>query len=407
MADKHTILFIGRGQTYVDLKPRLQQLKDTELRHQEPAAVEEMKGGHTDVLIVEFAGSNENTLALLEEIVPRHADSFLLLLTPQKPDPDNLIRYMHHGIRDIITHDDNPEPILRNALALINRKSDSQSSGGVRLGRVCAFFGAKGGVGKTFLAVSTGKILGRTPTYKTLLLDLDLQFGDMDLYLNANSLHTLGELMEEVKNNDGRISDFILDNHLHQISPSLHLISAPLSPEKADIVTESAMVQLMKILKKRYDFIVIDAGGVLNEITLAAFDKSDRIFLVANDEIASIKTAAQTHRLLKQLNYPDTKLDFILNAASDRFPLDSDTLLKILTRKPYFRVPPSSNVRDSFNRGYILVDQKENDPAVRAVLQFTEKIAKDFNVRLNPKTEKTGAADLFVKAKALLAGKKA
>lgn len=403
MADKHSVLFIGRGQAYEDLKPRVQPLKDIDLLHQDSATVDEMKSGHTDILIIEYAGTHEATWTILDDVGPKHQDSLMILFTPQKPEPDKLVQYMHYGIRDIITPDDNPEAILRNAIGLIGRRSEAQASSSARLGKVLSFFSAKGGVGKTFLSVSSARIFGRSPDHKTVMMDLDLQFGDMDLYLDANSTHTLGELVEEIKNNGDRLSDFVLDTHIHQIAPNLHLLSAPLSPDKADIITGAHIAQIIKVLKKRYDFVVLDAGGVLNEITLSAFDKSDRIFLVANDEIASIKTAGQTYQLLKQLNYPENKVDYIVNAASKQFPLDDASLLKLLTRAPFIRIPASAGVRESFNGAYSLVDKKQNDPAAKGVLQFTEKLAKEWSVQLTPQAGKKESGGMMSK----LMGKKA
>ncbi|OGH55811.1 MAG: hypothetical protein A3G34_00115 [Candidatus Lindowbacteria bacterium RIFCSPLOWO2_12_FULL_62_27] len=390
MTDKHTVLFIGRGQTYDDLKLYLQNLKEIELHHEDVAAVEEMKNGHSDILMIEYAKNHENTCGLLEELCARYPDCILLLMAPQKPGPEQLMQYMKCGVRDIVTPDDNLEAFLQKAVALIHRRSEAGRPGAGRLGRVLCFFSSKGGVGKTFLAVSAGRVLGQSPERRTVLVDFDLQFGDMDLYLDANSPRTIGELFEEVRNNGDRLSDFILDSHVHPVTPTLHLLSAPLSPEKAESIQSGSVVQLIKALKKRYDFVVLDAGGVLNDIALAAFDKADRIFLVVNGEIASIKNAGQTFQLLKKLNYDETRIDFVVNAVSETFPLDEGTLMKILTRKPVARIPASARVRESINQGYNLVLKKPEDPAVRGIREFCGKIAADFNVRLDLRDRPSG-----------------
>lgn len=382
MADKHVVLFVGQAQAFGNFKLNLQKMLGLELHHIESAAVEEMKKVHTEIVVAESADSHERTCALLEELSAKQPDSVLLLLSPKKPAPDQLLQYMHYGVREIITHDDNPEPFLQNAVALLTRRAAAGTADAARIGRVLSFFSAKGGVGKTILAVSTGRVFGASPNLKTILVDFDLQFGDMDLYLGANSMQTIGELFEEIKNNSGRMSDFILDSHVHQISPHFHLLSAPLSPEKAELITAEGAGLLLKVLKKRYDFILIDTSAVLSDVTLSLFDKSDRIFLVLDDEMAAIKNAGQTWQLLKKLNYPDTKVDFIVNNQSDKFPMEEGMLVKVLTKKPFIRIPAAPLVHESINEGYSLMEKHPEDPAAQAILDFARKLAGEAGVEL-------------------------
>lgn len=400
MPDKHSVLFVGRAQTYEDLRLRVQKMTDVDLRHEESSTVEDMKKVHTDVILIEPANTHEHTCSLLDEVGAKHPDSIMMLMTPQKPEPDKLLQYMNYGIRDIVTNDDNPEQFLQKAIALLGRRAAAgHAAGTVRSGKAVCFFSAKGGVGKTFLALSTARLISQNSAARIIMVDLDLQFGDLDLYLDANSMQTLGELIEEVKNNGDRFSDFILDSHVHQVTPGLHLLSAPLSPEKAELINGSYAAQLIKILKKKYDVVILDTGAVLNEVILTAFDKSDRIFLVMNDEIASVKNAGQTFQLMKKLNYPDTKVDFVVNGHSPQFPLDGDMLVKVLTRKPYIRIPASAKVRESFNQGYNLMEKNPADPAARGILQFAEKLAGEFNIEWKPKTVAGGMSDLLSKVK--------
>jgi pilus assembly protein CpaE len=307
---------------------------------------------------------------------------------------------MNFGVRDILTNDDNPELFMQKAVSLIKRRTAAGQTETARIGKVCCFFSSKGGVGKTFLAVNTGRWISRTSDARTILVDLDLQFGDMDLYLDANSVQTIADLLEEVKNNSGRFTDFILDSYIHQVSPGLHLLSAPLAPEKSEIVTADAVTQLIKILKKRYDFVLLDTSAVLSDVILTVFDKSDRIFLVLDDEIPAVKNAGQTAQLLKKLNYPENKTDFVITGYTEKFSMDSGMLLKVLSRKPYARIPASPGVRESINQGYNLVEKKPSDPAARGILEFAQKLAAESGLQLTEKTAaQKGFSEFLSKAK--------
>ncbi len=404
MPDKHNVLFVGRQQTLDDLKVHLQKISTINLHHEDASAVEEMKKGHADIILVETSNTHEHTCAVLDEISARNPDSILVLLAPTKPDPDKVLQYMAYGVRDLLTNDDNPELVIQKAIGQLARRVAAGHIDSSRLGRVVSFFSSKGGVGKTFLTITTGRWISRSTEAKTILVDLDLQFGDMDLYMDANSVQTIGELMEEVKNNGGRLTDFILESHIHQVSPQLHMLSAPLSPEKAEMIDAAAVGQLIKVLKKRYDFILFDTGAGVNDVTLTVFDKSDRIFLVVDDQVAAVKNTGQIFQLLQKLNYPDSKTDYIVNRFSDKYPLDGGMLVKILARNPYHRVPLSSAVRESINGGYNLVEKKPSDPASQGIRQFVQKLLAESNLQIQDRAAGPAApAGAMTKIKALFA----
>ncbi|MBI4179743.1 AAA family ATPase [bacterium] len=407
MADRRSVLVIGQAQSFEDMKLHLQKAADIELHHVESSAADEMKKAHMDIMIVESGGDHEQTCALLESLSAAHPDSILLLLSPKKPDPDKLIQYMNFGVRDILTNDDSPEAILQKAIGLINRRAAAGQAGDARIGKIACFFSAKGGVGKTFLAVTAGRWISRSPGARTILVDLDLQFGDMDLYVGANSIQTLEDLAEEIRNNSGRISDFIIDTHVHQVSPSLHLLSAPLAPEKAETIDAETILKLLKALKKRYDFVLVDTSAVLGDLTLSVFDKADRVFLVVDDEVPAIKNAGQTHQLLKKMNYPENKVEFVINGYSSQFSVDEETLMKVLTRKPYARIPASPAVRESINQGFDLVEKNPGDPAAQGIFQFAQKLAAEAGIQLSTgkPAGSTSSGGLWAKTRKLFAGK--
>lgn len=376
------MLFVGQAQAFGNFKLNLQKMPMLELHHIEPGAVDEMRRVHSDIIVAEATGAHDTTCSLLEELSTGNPDGVLLLLSPKKPDPDQLLQYMHFGVREIITYDDSPEPFMQNAISLLTRRAAAGTADAARIGRVISFYSAKGGVGKTVLACSVGRVFGAAANFKTAMVDFDLQFGDMDLYLGANSTQTLGELFDEIKNNSGRLSDFILDSHVHQITPNFHLLSAPLSPEKAELITPEGAALLIKVIKKRYDFIIIDSSAVLSDLTLTVFDKSDQIFLVLDDEMAAIKNAGQTYQLLKKLNYPDNKIEFVVNGQSEKFPMEEPMLLKVLTKKPYIRIPASAKVRESVNEGYSLIEKHPDDPATGELVKFAQKLAAEAGAEL-------------------------
>lgn len=380
MADKHSVLFIGLSASLETLKRNLPNTQNLIFHHVDAAAAEDSRAQKADIVIVEHLGNHDNTGHIFDDVGIRMPDSILLLHVNEKLPPDKLIHYMNSGARDVFTNDDNPELVLRKAVSILEKRTAAQSGESVRAGRAITFFSSKGGVGKTFLASVAARLLGQSPEYKTLIIDLDLQFGDVDLYLNASSNLTIGEMVEEVRNNSDRLTDFILDGHIHKLSPSLHLLSAPLSPEKSDLITAQDVSNLLKMVRKRYNFVVIDTNTILNDVTLTVFDKIDRLFIVVDNEIASAKNAGQMFQLLKKANYSENKIDFIVNRAGARFPLSDDVLLKMLSRAPYAKIPESDKIAEAINQGYDIVEKAPGDPYVESVRKFLVALLKEWDI---------------------------
>jgi len=175
---------------------------------------------------------------------------------------------------------------------------------------VVTVFGTKGGVGKTTIAVNLAVLLAKKKK-KVALLDLDLQFGDVTIFLNLYPHRTISELVQE-----GALDLELVESNLTEHNSGVKILPAPSRPEYAELVTPAYVEDIIKLLKVEYDYIIIDTPPLFNEINLTALDLSNQILLVLGMDLATIKNVKLSLELLASLNHRE-KVKLILNRASD------------------------------------------------------------------------------------------
>ena len=169
----------------------------------------------------------------------------------------------------------------------------------IKRGKIITFFCTKGGVGKTTLACNMAVTLAQEYKKKVALVDLDLTAGDVAVMLNINAKNTIAEMVQEQENLDSQLVEGFLVPHLS----GARVLVAPLSPEQAELVNVNHVDQLLKILKENYDYVIVDTAPVYTDINLSVLDASDRILLVLNQDLTTLKHVKKAQEILEALNY--------------------------------------------------------------------------------------------------------
>src|SRR6476619_2255168 len=217
---------------------------------------------------------------------------------------------LRSGVREVVPADD------QNALADTCRRNHELSQrlrgatgGPVHEGRVVTVFSAKGGVGKTTFSTNLGAYLAATGS-RTLLVDLDLAFGDV-----AISLQLLPErTMTDVVAMSGHLDDQGLASVLTKHPASgLDAVCAPAEPGEADRILGPTVAEVLRVAKRSYDFVIIDTPPAFTEHVLAAFDISDQIVLLATLDIPALKNLRLTLDTLDLLGSPPESRVVVLN----------------------------------------------------------------------------------------------
>lgn len=242
-------------------------------------------------------------------------------------------------------------------------------------GKVITLFSTKGGVGKTTIATNFASALGLDAKSKISIMDMDLQFGDVALFLNTVPKTSIVDLVNVVENLDASV----LNRYMTKYTNNVKILAAPFRPEQADDISAAQVTAIIKEMQYNYDYIVIDTAPIFNEITFTIMDLSDMIILVTSQDIPTLKNVSLCLEIMESLNYPAEKIKVILNRANSLGGMsvaDSENLLK---RKYYAAIPSDGKtVVTAANQGSPFVLTNPKTPVAKSIFTLAESVVKAY-----------------------------
>ncbi len=219
-------------------------------------------------------------------------------------------------------------------------------------GRVVSVFCTKGGTGKSVVAINLAVALAKRTIQPVVLVDADLQFGDVALMLQLQPTHTIAEAVQAGDRLDGTM----LENLLLRHQPSgLLVLAAPTEPSSADQIGRADIARILDILRERCAYVVVDTSANFAEVTLAAIESSDDILVMAGLDVMSLKSARIGLQTMRVLGIPFSRVKFVLNRANTRVGLTEADAERALQLKIDAALPSDILVAESVNRGVPVV----------------------------------------------------
>ena len=237
-------------------------------------------------------------------------------------------------------------------------------------GRVVTLFSPKGGAGKTVLACNLAATFARQQHRKTLLLDLDLQFGDTAIMLGIEPEKTIYDLVMARRELD---SDS-LAGYVTAHSSGVHVLPAPLRPEDAELVTEERLGHLFAVAKESYDVVVVDTPPFFHGPVLSTLDRTDQLILVASLDVPAVKNIKLTMQTLDLLHYPKERRHLLLNRSGSKVGLKPQEIERALDMKVEFEVPVDREVAVSVNRGVPIVISNPRSGVGKSLQDVADKL---------------------------------
>ncbi len=225
-------------------------------------------------------------------------------------------------------------------------------------GRVITVFSPKGGTGKTVTATNLATSFAKFAGKRTLLLDLDLQFGDAAIMLGIEPEKTIQDLVTA----PGELDTEKLAGYITRHSSGLDVLPAPIRPEDAELVTEAKLARLMEVAKESYDLIVVDTSPFFHGPMLATLDQTDDLLLVCGLDVPTIKNVRLSLQTLQLLSFPPERVRVVLNRANSNVGMKKGEVEAALEAKIRFEVPSDRAVPLAVNRSNpaVLSDPKSD-----------------------------------------------
>ncbi|HET9213920.1 MAG TPA: AAA family ATPase [Gaiellaceae bacterium] len=216
-----------------------------------------------------------------------------------------------------------------------------------RRGRVVTVFSPKGGTGKTVTSTNLASAFAKFEGRKTLLLDLDLQFGDAAIMLGLEPDKTIYDLVVA----PGELDSEKLAGYTTRHGSGLDILPAPLRPEDAELVTETKLSRLLEVARESYDVIVVDTSPFFHGPMLATLDRTDELLLVCGLDVPTLKNVRLALQTLELLAFPTNRIRLVLNRANTKVGMKRSEVEGALDAKVRFEIPSDRAVPISVNRG--------------------------------------------------------
>lgn len=296
-----------------------------------PDTLSRMLTGDCDVLIVVFDENPDDGLKLVEAACGS-APGITVMVYARAADPALLVRAMQAGAREFLT-DPLPAAAIRDAVLRAAARRDEIGRRG-RTGKCLVFLGAKGGSGVTTVAGNFAVALAKESGQGVVLLDLNLRLGDAALNLGLSSQFSTLDALK----NESRLDSELLSTLLVTHGSGLRVLAAP-DEYNAFRPEPGAVMKLVGILMRDFDWVVVDAGTHENGFGPELFDISEKVYLVTQVSVPELRNSNRfVTALFKGSN--NGKLEVVVNRCDTRTSEISDAgIEKALTLAPAWKIP--------------------------------------------------------------------
>jgi pilus assembly protein CpaE len=272
--------------------------------------------------------------------------------------------------------------LTHNVLFAIRKATHSrrQVEAPVRRGRVVTVFSPKGGTGKTVIATNLAAGLAKREGRKTLLVDLDLQFGDAAIMLGLEPAKTIFDLVVA----PGELDSEKLAGYVTRHPCGLDVLPAPLRPEDAELVVEGKVTALLEVARSTYEAIVVDTSPFFHGPMLATLDRTDELVVLCGLDVPTLKNVRLALETLDQLSFPASRIRYVMNRATGNVGLKTREVEEGLKVKVEHELPLDRTVQLCVNRGEPVVLAEPRSDFSRALAGLIKHVKAPDPVATRP-----------------------
>jgi len=339
------------GALAIDARAMLNQVPDAE-------AVEVVVVG-PDVVTTEAL--------MLATSFDRHYPSVSVILVADLA-PDGLLSAVRAGVRDVVAPDATRDELItvidRATNAAVDRRRAMTAAAVDPVARrVIAVVSPKGGSGKTTVSTNIAVALALADPLSTVVVDLDVQFGDVGTALGVVPDHCLTDAVAGVASQDSMVLKTFLTAH----PTGLFALCGSDSPDEGDEVTGAQVTTLLVLLSQQFRYVVVDTAPGLSEQTLAALDCATDAVLLTSMDVPGVRGLRKEIQLLRELNLMPSSAHVVMNFADTRGGLSVADVTATIGAPIDVLVPRSRAVPSSTNQGLPLLQVQSKDPAAAAL----------------------------------------
>jgi pilus assembly protein CpaE len=356
------------------------------------AGVEMALDARPDLILMDVAMPKLDGYAATQQIraAEKGVGRVPIIMLTSEADVEQRVRGLRAGADDDIVKPFHPLELMARIKALLAQTAPAAPKTGAEaptLGKLCAFYPAKGGVGTTTIAINTGIALARELKRRTALIDANLQFGDLRVFL---------DLGLDTSSIVSAISEPELDLDLYRTMIVSHrsgidLLLAPPTPAAADIVVErqrqapGAITNMLALSRRLYDYTLVDMSQAIDDFNLQLFDEADVIFVVMTADLSCLKNVPLVLETMVSLGYSQEKVQLVLNRSNAYTGINVSNAESALGRKiDYQVINEYRGAISALNSGEPFMSSRADAPLSKSVLAFARAIDRAFATEAVP-----------------------
>lgn len=353
-----------------------------------------------DVVLMDINMPDMDGIAATEALLSQVPEAQVIMMSVQG-EQDYLRRAMLAGAREFL-----PKPIgaeeLYSAIRHVHRLATTQrryvptSSGAITggesdeggaQGQIIAVFSPKGGAGTSSIACNLAVALRQLTGRKVALVDGNLTFGDIGVIMNLVSTKTVADLANRIGEIDRDLLNDVLATHASQVK----ILLAPPNPQTGELVTADHLRTILELMKKEFDYVVVDTQSSFQDRALAVLDMADRIVALMTLEIPCIKNIKLFLEVAELLEYPKEKTVLVLNKADNRLGMRVENVEENIQHKVALQIANAGHEMTlAVNQGVPLVIAKRDHSTSKDIFALAKMLSSGLAARTAgaPKQEK-------------------
>ncbi|TDT85662.1 pilus assembly protein CpaE [Arthrobacter sp. AG258] len=330
----------------------------------------------------------DETLKFAAVMDLQYPEISMILVTDESSEV--AIQAMRAGIRDLLDPAAEVDHIRiiveRASLASAGRRrglspSSSEHHEHAAGGRIIAVISPKGGVGKTTVATNLAVGLGKIAPMGVVIVDLDLQFGDVASGLMLEPDHTITDAVVGAASQDS----MVLKTYLTVHPAGIYALCAPKNPVEMDRITGENVSHLLSQLRQEFQYVVVDTAPGLGEHVLATLDLASDAVWICGMDVPSIRGLRSGNQILSELNLLPEVRHVVLNMADRRSGLTLQDVEATIGAPVDVVLPRSRTLPFSTNKGIPLLQDGSRDPAQKGLRQLVKRFEPNWEARPHKK----------------------
>jgi len=352
-------------------------------------AIEQAKTLAPDIVLMDINMPDMDGITTSQEIGNVAPRCQVIMMSVQS-EADYLRRSMLAGAMDFLTKPFTSEELSssihrvyemgasrRVATAAIPDTTGAGDTGPSRSGRgrpeggkLLVVYSPKGGTGCSTVVTNLAIALEQLTSRKVVLVDANLQFGDINVLLNLQGKHSIADATAQVGKLDAILMSAILSPHPSDIQ----VLAAPATPEMAETISGDEVKAVLKYLLAEFDYVLMDTASYLDDTVLAAMDLADRVLVILTPEIPAIKSTKLFFEVAEALQFPAEGIDLVLNKVLPRDGIRAEALERSIKHTIATQLPfDTRGIRQSTNQGLPIIMAEPNHPLSEGFVDLARK----------------------------------